>query len=77
MKNTRDNKKDREEFESWYQPPFDNDGALFAWTAWQASRKQALEEAAKVCDELHNYKLYSKRPTPSECAFFIRELYEH
>jgi hypothetical protein len=76
MSNTNGTTTDKTAFESWYQPPFDNDGALFAWTAWQASRKQALEEAAKVCDELHNYKLYSKRPTHGQCAFFIRELYE-
>jgi hypothetical protein len=80
MSNTNGTKTDKElfEFEVWYKEitsVFDiaSERNLF-WLAWSESRKVYLEEAAKVCDELHNYKLYSKRPTPSQCASFIREL---
>ena len=56
-----------EEFEKWaMQAPLylpmgkAKDGGYYfsetsvAWLAWQASRKQALEEAANVCDEKWN-----------------------
>jgi len=49
---------DRKAFEDWYEPPFDTDGALFSWSAWQASRKQALEDVFKWMEkrnETHQY----------------------
>jgi hypothetical protein len=85
MNNTNGTKTDRELFEVWYKGIMNkvdiaSERNLF-WLAWSASRKVYLEEAAKVCDELSNYtchnSLGSQGPTPIECAFFIRELYEH
>jgi hypothetical protein len=84
MSNTNGTKTDKElfEFEVWYKGIINKvdigSERNFLWLAWLASREVYLEEAAKVCDELSNYtchnSLGSQGPTPSECAFFIREL---
>jgi hypothetical protein len=85
MSNTNGTTTDRELFEVWYKGIINKVDIVsernFLWLAWSASREVYLEEAAKVCDELSNYTCYnslgSQGPTPSECASFIRELYEH
>jgi hypothetical protein len=85
MSNTNGTKTDKTASESWNKGIFDleswnedifyDEDALSEWTACEESRKQRVEEAAKVCDKLDNYTCHSsKRPTPSQCAFFIREL---
>lgn len=67
-----------EEFEKWAEKFawFGRDGkteALEIWeAAWQASRKQALEEAAKVCDEQDSEPECPERA--AYCAEAIRAL---
>lgn len=52
----------REQFETWArslsagtgEPVWNSPAGLWAWSAWQASRAQALEDAALVCSQ-HNH----------------------
>lgn len=77
-----------EEFEKWMREQDenltrgDNGGYLYRrtavmWSAWQASRKQALSEAANKCDEwatqLTAYDS-AKCATAETCAEIIREM---
>jgi hypothetical protein len=80
-----------EEFEKWYAEEFGDEPARemehwpswnrsrdFARIAWQASRKQALEEAAKECEKLsektHRSWLVHEAAFQDDCADAIRAL---
>lgn len=83
--------KMRAEFEAWLQPYWSRESYLDsegdriyreewvqgAWIGWQASRKQALSEAANKCDEwatqLTAYDS-AKCATAETCAEIIREM---
>tara|TARA_A100001391_G_scaffold176590_1_gene139856 strand:- start:3332 stop:3586 length:255 start_codon:yes stop_codon:yes gene_type:complete len=80
-----------EEFEKWFADEFGtcpqpNDASWAEWEhtknrsryAWQASRKQALEEAAKECEKLsektHRSWLVHEAAFQDDCADAIRAL---
>ena len=64
----------RESFEDWYHPNFYTDPKTLAWEAWKQSRKDALEEAAKLCESLACTDDYDSTITRLECAQQIRSL---
>jgi hypothetical protein len=47
-----------------------------SWEVWQESRRAALEEAAKVCDQMVSVSAISYE-TGSACAAAIRALSQH
>ena len=57
---------------------YDNDGLfskaqLKAYGAAEYAR--AIEDAARVCDDLNKYEGHSsKRPTPGQCGWAVRQL---
>jgi len=60
---------DRKEFEAWVKSKgylIDEDD----FDVWQASRKQALEEAAKICDDVLECPSLGAR----HCAEYIRSM---
>lgn len=68
-----------EEFEKWWETVEEKMVASTgtAWDIWQASRKQALFEAATKCDEWgHHLEQFdsAKAATADTCAELIREL---
>jgi len=64
---------DDEDLEDGSPSPHDYDAHHKYWlyAAWQASRKQALEEAAKACDDLSNGVLHY---ADYYCAKVIRSM---
>jgi len=84
---------DRDAFEAWAEGKFNltplaGEGAFFydeertqaAWDGWQASRRAALEESAKVCEKILGPHEYSGldvdcyQETADRCAAAIRAL---
>jgi len=63
---------DREAFEAWFKP----DDNKNYWDCWQASRKQALEEAKHSCWQLANCEENTDgyRNGAAWCAEKIRSL---
>lgn len=68
----------RAEFEAWYvtaafdfeRNPIGSRECGLQWASWQAARKAALAEAAKVCEDMHD------EDRPSDYAYAIRALAE-
>lgn len=66
----------RDEFEAWYacaafdyeRDPIGSQRCGLQWEAWQASRRAALEEAAKACEAMHD------EDRPGDYAYAIRAL---
>ncbi|MFM0439242.1 hypothetical protein PQQ84_22475 [Paraburkholderia strydomiana] len=62
---------ERDEFEKWCDLTERDPTNLDLLAAWQASRRAALEQAAKVCDSVNNF---DNPMTASDCAAAIRAL---
>jgi hypothetical protein len=74
---------ERKQFETWYAENKDNDwlwrvNKVDAYHVWQASRRAALEEAAKVCDEKQDWyekdRCIGQATAVGACADEIRAL---
>jgi hypothetical protein len=65
-------------FEEWRKEHLSMDGypQYTAEDAWQASRRAALEEAAKTCDQMVSVSAIGYE-TGSACAAAIRALSQH
>jgi hypothetical protein len=57
---------------------YKRDEVQWAWEAWQASRRAALEESAKACDEISRRQAESdaiaRSKSSEKCAAAIRAL---
>jgi hypothetical protein len=65
---------EREKFEAWATDHQTTDGypQYTPFDAWQASRRAALEEAAKTCEALNDEP--ASWGTPTDCADAVRAL---
>lgn len=59
----------RESFEDWYHPNFYTDPKTLAWEAWKQSRKDTLEETAKLQTERDEYRHGSELEMNSAIKF--------
>lgn len=66
----------REAFEKWHMA---NPDEAYPWGAWQAAYKQAIEDAARMCEQIESQDraaCVSFHSMPSTCAAAIRKLAE-